>query len=156
MKLKGLGHVLFRVADLERSKKFYTEILGLLIIEEDPKVRACFLGLHEVTNNVIDLAQSDDPSLGGIHSDVNSRTGLGFHHAGFAVESHEALKDNYKELKQRGVPIVAMVDHGSTESVYFQDPDGNVLEIYWNRPNMVAMRHAGEIEDHDEPLVLDT
>lgn len=154
LKLSRLGHVVFRVADLEKSKKFYTEVLGLLVMEEDPKVQACFLGLGDVHNNAVDLVQSFDPSAGGTYSDFGSRDGLGFHHAAFVVDSHETLKAGYEELKKRGIPIVGMTDHGSTESVYFKDPDGNVLEIYWDRPDGWANRRAG-MEDHDETLVLE-
>jgi catechol 2,3-dioxygenase len=153
LNLNRLGHVVFRVADLQQSKKFYTEVLGLRVLEEDPKVQAVFLGLGG-HGNTVDLVQSVDPSASAPFKDFTTRAGLGFHHAAFAVDSHETLKSGYLELKERGVPIIAMTDHGSTESVYFNDPDGNVLEIYWDRPDGWQKRIAGQ-EDHDEKLVFD-
>ena len=47
IRLKGIGHVLLRVLDLERSKKFYSDVLGFRVLEEDPEHGGVFRRLAE-------------------------------------------------------------------------------------------------------------
>ena len=150
--IKRLGHFVLRVANLERSKRFYTELLGMHVLEQDPQHGGIFLGLGE-WGNTLDLMQSADPSAGSAHSDI-SFAGVGFHHAAFAVESPEILRDGYFMLQDRGVPILAALDHESQQSVYFSDPDGNILEIFWERPNAVEIFRKGR-SDSDRPLIFE-
>ncbi len=78
--------------------------------------------------------------------------GLG--HIAFRVESEGALKDAYTALQARGVEITRVIDHVSQKSVYFDDPDGNTLEIYYELPDALEMFARGR-NDRDVPLALD-
>jgi catechol-2,3-dioxygenase len=80
--------------------------------------------------------------------------GVGFHHAAFAVETQEVLRQGYFTLQDHGVPILAALDHQSQQSVYFSDPDGNILEIYWERPDAVEIFRKGR-SDSDTPLIFE-
>jgi len=78
--------------------------------------------------------------------------GLG--HIAFRVESEAALKDAYATLREHGVPITRTIDHVSQKSIYFDDPDGNTLEIYYELPNALELFAQGR-QDRDVPLALD-
>jgi len=147
--LTGLGHVLLRVLDLERSKKFYTEVLGFRVLEEDPEHGGVFLAL-EGQSHAIDLFAVKD--VEAAQQQTPGLRGLG--HIAFRVDSEQALKDAYHSLREHGVEITRTIDHVSQQSVYFQDPDGNTLEIYYERPDALAMFERGR-QDRDVPLVFD-
>jgi catechol-2,3-dioxygenase len=149
VRLKELGHILVRVLDLERSKKFYTEVLGFKILEEDPAHGGTFLAL-EGQSHAIDLFQVKDADLA--RQQTPGARGLG--HIAFRVESEDALKDAYDTLRAQGVEITRTIDHVSQKSIYFLDPDGNTLEIYYELPDALAMFARGR-EDRDVALDLD-
>ena len=146
---KRLGHVVFLVSDGARSKDFYTRILGLHVLEEDSADHGgtIFLGLREF-GNTLDLIPSTDPKAGGAHLEFRSFGGLGMHHAGFEVESHEALREAYFTLVDNKVPIIEALDHDTTQSIYFKDPDGHVIELYWPRPSSARKWEEGREDEH--------
>ncbi len=149
IRLTGLGHVLLRVLDLERARTFYTEVLGFRVLEEDPEHGGLFLALAG-QSHAIDLFAVKDPEAARLQSP--GVRGLG--HVAFRVASEDALKEAYASLRERGVEVTRSIDHVSQKSVYFQDPDGNTLEIYYERPDALAIFARGR-EDRDVPLVLD-
>jgi catechol-2,3-dioxygenase len=149
VRLKELGHVLLRVLDLDRSKKFYTEVLGFKILEEDPEHGGTFLAL-EGQSHAIDLFQAKDPDAA--RRQTPGVRGLG--HIAFRVESEDTLKEAYATLQQHAVEITRTIDHVSQKSIYFNDPDGNTLEIYYELPDALEMFARGR-EDRDVPLALD-
>ena len=149
VRLKELGHILLRVLDLDRSKKFYSEVLGFKVLEEDPAHGGTFMAL-EGQSHAIDLFQVKDADA-ALRQTPGVR-GLG--HIAFRVESEEDLKDAYASLQQHGVEITRTIDHVSQKSIYFNDPDGNTLEIYFELPDALAIFARGR-EDRDVPLALD-
>lgn len=149
IRLKEIGHVLLRVLDLERSKKFYSEVLGFHVLEEDPEHGGTFMAL-EGQSHAIDLFQVKDPEAA--ERQTPGVRGLG--HIAFRVESEGALKDAYAALQAHGVEITRVIDHVSQKSVYFDDPDGNTLEIYYELPDALEMFARGR-NDRDVPLALD-
>ena len=124
--LTRIGHVNLRVADLERSKAFYRDILGFRIAEEDPNHGGVFMTLGE-DFHTLDLAQHPSPG----DAAAPSRAQLGVAHVAFQVASFEALREAYCTLLDKGVAIDRAIDHVNQRSVYFLDPDGNRLEIYY-------------------------
>jgi catechol-2,3-dioxygenase len=149
IQLKRIGHVLLRVADLERSKSFYSDILGFEVVEQDPEHGGVFMTLGE-SGHTIDLFPAKEPEL--LPPSARSRPGL--QHIAFQVESDEALKDAYFTLQERGVKVTRAMDHVSQKSIYFDDPDGNGLEIYYELPNALEMFRQGR-EDRDEPITFE-
>jgi catechol 2,3-dioxygenase-like lactoylglutathione lyase family enzyme len=151
IKLQRLGHVLINVRDLERSKAFYTGILGFDILEQDPDHGGLFLSIGDY-GNTLDIFQSSDPErYPQPKSELGKREGLGVRHIAFAVETEDDLRQAYFALQAAGVPIYRAVDHTSQKSVYFYDPDGNLLEIVWERPDVRAIFAAGR-RDGDRPV----
>ena len=149
MRLKELGHVLLRVLDLERSKKFYSEVLGFRILEEDPEHGGTFMAL-EGQSHSIDLFQVQDAE--SAERQMPGVRGLG--HIAFRVESEAGLKYAYATLREHGVEITRTIDHVSQKSIYFHDPDGNTLEIYYELPDALQIFARGR-NDRDVPLALD-
>jgi catechol-2,3-dioxygenase len=149
IRLTGLGHVLLRVLDLERSKKFYTEVLGFRVLEEDPEHGGVFLAL-DGQSHAIDLFAAKD--IEAARRQTPGVRGLG--HVAFRVDSEAALRDAYTTLGAHGVEITRSIDHVSQKSIYFLDPDGNTIEIYYEHPDALAMFARGR-EDRDVPLVFD-
>ena len=70
------------------------------------------------------------------------------------MDSGAALREAYFDLRDHGVTITRAVDHVSQRSIYFQDPDGNTLEIYYEVPNARALFQQGR-HDRDAPLVFE-
>ena len=149
VRLKELGHVLLRVLDLERSKKFYSEVLGFKVLEEDPEHGGTFMAL-DGQSHAIDLFQVKDPEAA--RRQTPGVRGLG--HIAFRVESEDALREAYATLQAQGVEITRTIDHVSQKSIYFNDPDGTTLEIYFELPDALQIFARGRA-DRDVPLVLD-
>ncbi len=149
IQLKRIGHVLLRVADLEKSKSFYSDILGFEIVEEDPAHGGVFMTLGE-DGHTIDLFPAEEPEV--TPRPARSRPGL--QHIAFQVESYDALKDAYFTLEDKGIKVTRAMDHISQKSIYFDDPDGNGLEIYYELPNALEMFREGR-EDRDEAITFE-
>lgn len=150
MQIKRLGHVFLIVRDVARAKDFYTDILGFEVIEEDPEHGGVFMALGD-GGHAVDLVGigGDAPPLPRTIGDIVPKHGVG--HIAFEVDGKAAFDAAVAELKEKGVHLLGMTDHASQESVYFTDPDANVLEIYWERSDARAMFARGR-EDKDTPL----
>jgi len=146
MKLLGLSHVLLCATDLQASRDFYVDVLGFEVLEEDPDHGGVFLAIPG-GSHVIDLVpvQAPRPPRPMIDPDWKPAPGLG--HLALHVESAEALRDAYFELKDRSVTVLMAADHKSQQSVYFLDPDHNVLELCWERPNARELYLSGRGDD---------
>jgi catechol-2,3-dioxygenase len=146
IKLKGIGHVNLRVADEAASKRFYTEILGFLVAEEDPEHGGVFMTLGD-NFHTVDIRGHDAPAT----APRPQRGQIGLGHIAFEVHSYPALRDAYMHLVRNGVEILRATNHVNQRSFYFADPDGNVLEIYYELPHALEL-FAGGRSDDDEAL----
>ncbi|HEX3991333.1 MAG TPA: VOC family protein [Acetobacteraceae bacterium] len=146
--LSSIGHVLLRVTDEEASKRFYRDVLGFRIAEQDPEHGGVFMTLGDGFHT-IDIAQHPTPQDAS-----KPRHGqLGLAHIAFKVASYEALRDAYAHLLNNGVEIQRAADHVCQRSIYFNDPDGNGLEIYYEMPRALHLFPNGR-GDEDEALPL--
>ncbi|HXC29150.1 MAG TPA: VOC family protein [Stellaceae bacterium] len=146
IKLKGIGHVNLRVADEQASKRFYRDVLGFAIAEEDPDHGGVFMTLGE-NFHTLDIGQH--PSPGEAQRPRRDQIGLG--HIAFQVGSYQALRDAYAHLVESGVAILRATNHVNQRSFYFADPDGNTLEIYYEMPHALELFADGRADD-DEAL----
>ncbi len=123
-----IAHVVLKVRDLERSKKFYTEVLGMDVMNESPQLGIVFLANNRRDHHELALLQI------GPQAEAPRANEIGLLHVAFRLRNEEELRAAYKELKEKGVPISFTVNHGITKSVYFFDPDGHELEVYCDNP----------------------
>jgi catechol 2,3-dioxygenase len=129
VKTMELGHAVLYVRDLERSRRFYGELLGLPEIAL-PEGGGPFPGAaafsggrthHELLLIEVGPAAASPPA--------GRRTGL--YHLGFKIgTTDDELREAWRELEAAGVTIVGASDHTVTHSLYVLDPDGNELELY--------------------------
>lgn len=148
IKLKGIGHVNLRVADETASKRFYRDILGFVVAEEDPDHGGVFMTLGE-NFHTLDIAQHPAPET----APRPQRGQVGLGHIAFQVASYAALREAYAHLVDRGVSILRATNHVNQRSFYFADPDGNTLEIYYELPYALQL-FAGGRTDRDEALAV--
>jgi catechol 2,3-dioxygenase len=147
MKLKQIGHVALFVSDEERSRAFYRDVLGFTVSEQDPKHGGTFLTLGE-NFHTIDLFLAPDPA--NEQKPVKDQVGLW--HIAFEVARYEDLKPAYAALIEHDVPIQSCQDHTSQRSIYFFDPDGNELEIYFEVPDALKRYAVQGRHDHEREL----
>lgn len=145
IELKGIGHVLLQVSNLQVAIEFYRNLLQFELVEESSAGHQsmAFLSLGESGHN-LDLMEVEAERL-----PPKGQSTLG--HLAFGVESFEMLEKAYFHLLDAGVNIFAAIDHVSQQSIYFQDPDGNTLEIYNEEANALELFRQGR-EDRDSPL----
>ena len=124
---KYLGHVNLYVRNAERSKEWYENVLGLHTYDFMPG-RAAFMSANKEESHEIALMEVGESAPGP------QPGGVGLNHMAWRMESLEDLKDLYHHLKEQKVPIDRVNDHGISLGVYFHDPDGNGLEVYYELP----------------------
>ena len=123
MEVKQLGHVVLKVRDLERSERFYTEVLGLPIAARAQEPPAIFFTLGNHHDFAIWGVGPDGPD--------SAENSPGLFHVAFKIgESRDELREAKAHLEALGVEIAMIFDHTVSESVYFNDPDGNTIELY--------------------------
>jgi catechol-2,3-dioxygenase len=128
MAVKKLGHVVLKVRDLDRSEAFYTSVVGLRVTGHLPG-RMVFFSVPG-SEDSHDLAIW---KVGPAAAPAEARQ-VGLFHVAWQVERPEDLEPLHRDLLARGVRVHGTTDHGANLSVYFEDPDGNMLEFTYERP----------------------
>ena len=130
MQLKGIHHIALNVKDLDRAESFYTDVLGFQVTSRFSKgLRHLML---ETGNAAIALFEA--PEL-EVKEAMNLLSEEGYLHLAFEAESTD-FKNIVKELQSKNIHIDGgPVKRGDGESIYFNDPDDNHLEIHCDNPN---------------------
>jgi catechol 2,3-dioxygenase len=118
-----IGHAHLKVRDLQRSVDFYTRFLGLHVTEQVDNAYVFLTGgtfHHEVALQNVGSNAPHPPAHG-----------TGLYHVAFEVPDKRSFAAAYRTLKAAGISV-ATVDHYISWAMYFDDPDGNGLEIYWD------------------------
>ena len=126
------------------------DILGFQLMEQDPEHGGVFLSLPE-DGHTIDLSPVAHPDT--VLPVPEGRDRLGLVHIAFKVASYTALEEAYNTLQAHGVVVHRMIDHVSQRSIYFSDPDGNGLEIYYEYPTARELFLQGR-GDQDRPFTF--
>ena len=147
MKLKRIGHVALRTIDEDRSRTFYRDVLGFTVSEQDPDHGGTFMTLGD-NFHTIDVFPT--PDVANAQKPANGQVGL--FHIAFEVAEYSDLKGAYQSLLDHNVDISHCTDHVSQRSIYFTDPDGNRLEIYYEIPDALKRYEVEGRGDNDVPL----
>jgi len=130
-----LGHAHLRTADIDRVRQFYVDVLGFDVIAEGREIPG-----WGTTGDMLFL------SAGGYHHHLAFNTWLskdgepmpdghtGLHHIAIAYPSRRALADAYRRLKAVNWPIRQAESYSTHDAIYVIDPDGNTLELMWDKP----------------------
>jgi catechol 2,3-dioxygenase len=123
MQVRQIGHVVLKVRDRDRSERFYADVLGFEIAARMDAPPMTFFTLGNHHDFAIVAVGRDAPD-----SPADSP---GLFHVAFKVgDSTEELRRAKADLDARGVEIGMVADHTVTQSLYFDDPDGNTIELY--------------------------
>ncbi len=120
-----LGHVHLNVADLERSLAFYRDVLGLRVLLTLPKL--AFLSAGDYPHLALDTraGQGGKPQAHGV---------TGLHHYALLHPTREALAATVGRAVEAGTTVARTADFTVSLAVFIQDPDGNMVELCWERP----------------------
>lgn len=144
-----IGHVHLKVADLERALEFYVGVLGFELTQRYGS-QAAFVAAggyhHHIGLNTWESKGGNPPPRG--------HTGL--YHVAILYPSRAALADALRRLVEAEVSLDGASDHGVSEALYLRDPDGNGIELYWDRPESEWPRtEDGALAMMSDPLDLD-
>lgn len=127
--IHGLAHQAINVTDLERSKRFYVEVLGMAVLYQD--AMHVFLKVGEGESFGV-LALLGKPKSGPEPVDPRLRQGNAYNHFGFRARSSEEVYEFAEHLAAHGVRILrGPYTRKDGSSVYFVDPDGYTLEYLY-------------------------
>ncbi len=125
MEVKELGHIVLYVRDLERSRKFYGDLLGWKEIKGRMQFPAAAFTSGRTHHELLLI------EVGPTATPIPPGRRVGLYHFGLKVgESDAELREARDALVRAGAKIVGASDHVVTHSLYIEDPDGNEIELY--------------------------
>lgn len=137
LKLKGIHHVTAICSNLDRTVSFYRDLLGLTLIkrtsnEDDPGARHFYFGDSEATpGSIVTFMEYANMEQGSI--------GVGVvHHFALRAGSLDELSAWHEHLNAHGVQATEPINRTYYSSIYFRDPDGNIVEIATDGPGIVV------------------
>ncbi|HRN71739.1 MAG TPA: VOC family protein [Ginsengibacter sp.] len=145
-----IGHVHLKVANIQRSLDFYCGVLGF-----------------ELTTTY--GTQAAFISAGGYHHHIGLNTwyskdapparedGVGLYHTAILYPTRKDLATIFVRLRKAHYPFTGASDHGVSEALYLDDPDGNGVELYWDRPRELWPKKSdGSLDMYTRPLDLES
>ena len=144
-----IGHVHLKVSDLERSLGFYRELLGFQLTTMYGN-QAAFIsagGYHHHIGLNTWHSRGSGPA---------ARDGVGLYHTAILYPTRKDLAIIYDRLRKAYYPLTGASDHGVSEALYLDDPDGNGVELYWDRPKELwPVKADGSLEMFTKALNLE-
>lgn len=145
----GLGHVGIYVNDIHKMREFYTKVIGLKIGDEDLDGRGiCFLSSDPVAEH------HEFVLMKGRSSDQDTQL---IQQMSFKVSSIQDLREFKKIIEDEQLRIDRIVSHGNAFGMYFFDPEGNRVELYYRTGFPVPQPHGDplDLSRSDEELISD-
>jgi len=122
-----IGHVHLKVSDLNRAIDFYRGVLGFEVTQQYGR-QAAFLSAggyhHHIGLNTWESEGGGPPPRGA----------TGLYHLAILYPTRAALADALRRVMTAHLQLEGASDHGVSEALYLRDPDGNGVELYWDRP----------------------
>lgn len=144
MAIQRAGHVAIRVRDLEATRRFYRDVVGMKVAHEYPG-RGVFFRFDGYHHDLVAFRADEC-------TEPASAKHAGVAHIAFVAEDFETVRRHYRRVKALGIPV-RCTDHGFTKSIYFSDPDGIEIEIYVEVPEFDYMKTGLGIR---EPLDIES
>jgi catechol 2,3-dioxygenase len=144
-----IGHVHLKVADLERSLQFYRDLLGFEL-QQYYGDSAAFIsagGYHHHIGLNTWYSKNGKPA---------PRNTAGLFHTAILYPTRKDLGIILKRLIAANYPLTGASDHGVSEALYLDDPDGNGVELYWDRPKEEWPYINGQLQMKTEALDLES
>lgn len=116
----NISGITISVTNISQSIKFYKEIVGLTLLEEDSN-SAVFGG----EKPILTLIENKDL--------IKNNQKLGLYHFALLVPNRQTLATLFRRLLTLQYPITGLSDHLVSEALYFDDPDGNGIEVFWDK-----------------------
>ena len=131
--IEGLGHVGIHTQDLMRMRDFYSRVIGLQIADEDLDRGIVFLSANPADEHheFVLAAGRDVPPGAKMVQQIS-----------FKVKSPDDLREYYHRLEAEQLTIERFVSHGNALGLYFFDPEGNRIEVYYKTGFPVPQPHA--------------
>lgn len=121
-KIARVGHVVLNVKDTKEAIAWYTDALGMELMNHDQRMDMAFLSFGELDHDIAVIKVPEGLETGS----------PGLSHTALQMEGGEAeLQEMYGRVKAAGYPIDFTADHGLTKSFYCFDPSGNRIEIFF-------------------------
>lgn len=141
-----IGHVHLKVADLDRSLKFYCELLGFKLMQLYGG-QAAFISSGDYHHHIgLNTWFSRGSSPAPEHQ-------VGLFHIAILYPERKDLANIMKRLIDADYLLSGASDHGVSEAIYLDDPDGNGVELYWDKPQSFWPQNAdGKLEMYTLPL----
>lgn len=142
----SIGHVHLKVADINRALVFYRDLLGFEITQwyGDSAVFLSAGGYHHHIGLNTWYSRNGSPS---------PRSATGLFHAAILYPTRKDLATILKRLMEAKYPLTGASDHGVSEAIYLNDPDGNGIELYWDKPrDQWPLDSAGQLQMTTEQL----
>ncbi len=129
IKPKGLGHLVIRVRDAQRSEDFYHNVLGLEVRNRSRGGKMIFFTSNPAIDHELAVAELDADAVGPFPEQV------GLYHMAWELADMEELKDAYQVVLENNVEIAGYGDHGDVKGLYIRDPDGIEIELFVAAPD---------------------
>ena len=129
-----IGHVHLKVADLDRALGFYSGVLGFELMQRYGE-QAAFVsagGYHHHIGLITWESRGGRPPAPGT---------TGLYHLAIVYPTRADLAEALQRLMTAGISLDGASDHGVSEALYLRDPDGNGIELYWDRPEALWPRN---------------
>ncbi len=143
-----IGHIHLKVADLQRALAFYRDLLGFEVTTYYGD-QAVFLSAGGYHHHIgLNTWQSKNEPPAPPHS-------VGLYHTAILYPTRKDLAAIFMRLRAAEYPLTGASDHGVSEALYLNDPDGNGVELYWDRPkDLWEYESDGSIIMYTLPLDL--
>ncbi len=131
VKINKVGHVVLGCRDPQASIKFYTEALGMELVNYFEGSEMAFFSFGDQHHDIAVMKLPEDQPAGS----------AGLSHTALQIEGgEEQLAELYQNLKDYGAKVDFITDHTITKSVYFFDPDGNRIEVFCEAMDMAEAK----------------
>jgi catechol 2,3-dioxygenase len=126
MQIKELGHIVLYVRNLDRSVRFYRDVLGWQqVVPDVPGMPASAFSSGRTHHELLLIEVGEDAQP------IPPGRRVGMYHFGLKVgDTDDELRAALQRLQESGVRVVGASDHTVTHSLYIEDPDGNEIELY--------------------------